>query len=348
LALDMKVLVLSTMVPFIHGGAEELCDHLVANLKREGVEAEAFRIPFTWEPADRLIDEMVIARNLRLYNVDRVIALKFPAYMVPWHNKVLWLLHQYRQAYDLRDAGQSNIPNDATGAQIVSAIRAGDRLAFSEAKQIFANSPTTARRLRHYNDVDSLLLRPPLNDPELFVGGEQQGYVLATGRVNAGKRQHLLIEALQHAPGIRLVVAGPPDRPEDEDRLRRLAETAGVEDRVKLDLRFLPRDELAGLVNGSLAVAYLPYDEDSFGYCTMEAFQAGKPVLTTSDSGGVLDIVRDGETGLVTLPDSQALGAALAALAENPGRARNLGQAGRAAFEALELNWPATIGKLLS
>ena len=70
----MKVLVLSTMVPFVHGGAEELCDHLVGNLRLAGVDAEAFRIPFTWNPADRLIDEMVIARTLRLDNVDRVIA----------------------------------------------------------------------------------------------------------------------------------------------------------------------------------------------------------------------------------------------------------------------------------
>jgi glycosyltransferase involved in cell wall biosynthesis len=344
----MKVLVLSTMVPFVHGGAEELCDHLVGNLRLAGVDAEAFRIPFTWNPADRLIDEMVIARTLRLDNVDRVIALKFPAYMVPWHDKVLWLLHQYRQAYDLRDAGQSNIADDARGDQIVAAIRTGDMLAFGEAKRIFTNAPITARRLRHYNAVDSTVLRPPLNDPELFGGGEAEGYVLATGRINAAKRQHLLVEALRHAPGIRLVVAGPPDTPEDGERLRRLAVIAGVEDRLTLDLRFLPRGDFARLVNGASAVAYLPFDEDSFGYCTMEAFQAGKPVLTTIDSGGVLDIVRDGETGLVATPDPEALGAALAALADQPERAGRLGRSGREALGVHQLTWPATIGKLLS
>src|SRR5690606_22450122 len=111
----MKVLVLSTMVPFVHGGAEELFIHLVRNLQSAGVEAEGFRIPFTWNPAERLIDEMLIARQLRLFNFDLVIALKFPAYLVPWNDKVLWLLHQYRQAYDLLDAGQSNIAPDARG-----------------------------------------------------------------------------------------------------------------------------------------------------------------------------------------------------------------------------------------
>ena len=344
----MKVLVLSTKVPFMHGGAEELFEHLVRNLERAGAEVEGMRLPFSWEPAERLLDEMLIARRLRLFNVDRVIALKFPAYMVPWHDKVLWLLHQYRQAYDLLDAGQSNIPADARGAQILSAVRAGDALAFGEARRIHTNAPVTSRRLLHYNGFDSEVLRPPLNDPELFPGGESEGYVLATGRVSAGKRQALLVRALRHAPGARLVVAGPPDSPADAEHLRRLAADEGVEDRVTLDLRFLPRADLARMVNRALAVAYLPFDEDSLGYCTMEAFRAAKPVITTTDAGGVLDIVRGDETGFVATPDPEALGAAMAALVGDPARAAALGRAGREAMDAERLDWPTTIGRLLA
>lgn len=344
----MKVAVLSTKVPFVHGGAEELFDHLLLNLRAAGVEAEGFRLPFTWNPAERLLDEMLIARRLRLYNIDRVIALKFPAYLTPWSDKVIWLLHQYRQAYDLLDAGQSNIPNDARGEEIVRAIRSADAAAFSEAGHIYTNAPVTARRLKHYNGVDGAVLRPPLNDPELFTGGESSGYILATGRVNAGKRQRLLVSALRHAPGVRLVVAGPPDTPQDADHLRRLAEQEGVEDRVTLDLRFLPREDLARLVNRASAVAYLPFDEDSIGYCTMEAFQAAKPVLTVTDSGGVLDIVRDRETGLVTEPEPEAIGAAMAELDGNAALTARLGRAGRAAMVAEKLNWPETIARLLS
>ncbi|WP_043343785.1 glycosyltransferase family 4 protein [Belnapia moabensis] len=345
----MKILVISTMVPFVRGGAEELFDHLVRNLQATpGVEAEGFRIPFTWDPAERLLDEMLIARHLRLDHIDRVIALKFPAYLIPWPNKVLWLLHQYRQAYDLLDAGQSNIPADIRGQQIIAAIRAADNVAFSEAVRIHTNAPITSRRLLHYNKVGSSVLRPPLNDPELFLGGDSEGYILATGRINAGKRQHLLVRALRYAPYARLVVAGPPDTAADAARLRQLVREEGVESRVTLDLRFLPRTELAHLVNQALAVAYLPFDEDSLGYCTMEAFQAAKPVLSVTDAGGVLDIVRNGETGLVTMPDPEALGAALATLTANPGRAARLGRAGRAAMDAEALNWQATIEKLLA
>jgi glycosyltransferase involved in cell wall biosynthesis len=343
----MKVLVLSTKVPFVHGGAEELFDHLVRNLQLAGVEAEGMRLPFSWEPAEQLIDEMLIARRLRLSNINRVIALKFPAYMVPWHDKVLWLLHQYRQAYDLLDAGQSNIPNNTRGAKILSAIRAGDALAFSEARHIYTNAPTTSQRLLHYNGFRSEVLRPPLNDPELFAGGESEGYILATGRVNAAKRQELLVRALRYAPKARLLVAGPPDTPADAEHLRRLAASEGVEGQVRLDLRFLPRSELARMVNGALAVAYLPFDEDSLGYCTMEAFRAAKPVITTTDSGGVLDIVRNGDTGLVATPTPESLGMAMATLCDDPTYAGKLGRAGQAAMDAERLDWPSTIHKLL-
>ena len=344
----MKVLVLSTKVPFIHGGAEELFDHLVRNLQAAGVEAEGFRIPFSWEPAERLIEEMLIAKRLRLYNIDRVIALKFPAYLVPWENKVVWLLHQYRQAYDLLDAGQSNIPDDARGRQIVGAIRTADTAALTGSRRVFTNGPTTADRLSRYNGIASEVLRPPLNDPELFVSGDYGDYILATGRVNDGKRQHLLISALRYAPNVRLVIAGPADSPVIGESLHRLAAEEGVSDRVTFELRFLSRPDLARLVSGARAVAYLPFDEDSLGYCTMEALQAAKPVLTTTDSGGVLDIVADGHTGLVVKPEAAALGHAMARFAANKRLCAGLGRAGAEAMANERLTWRATIERLLS
>ena len=344
----MKVLVLSTMVPFVHGGAEELFHNLVHNLKlTRGVEAEGFRIPFTWDPPEQILNEMQIARQLRLWNVDRVIALKFPTYLVPWKSKVVWLLHQFRQAYDLRDAGQSNLPFGGRGDVIASAVRAADNIAFAEASAIFTNSPTTSGRLQKYNAFASKILRPPLNDPDRFGGGDSQGYILATGRVNAAKRQYLLVSALKFAPGVRLVVAGPADTPADQAVLEELAAKEGVSDRLRLELRFLQRAELAELVNGAQAVAYLPYDEDSLGYCTMEALWASKPVLTATDSGGVLDIVRDGETGLVVPPLPEALGAAMLSLSAGAELALRLGKSGRHAMVGAKLDWPSTIERLL-
>jgi glycosyltransferase involved in cell wall biosynthesis len=345
----MKVLVLTNMAPFIRGGAEELTEHLVLNLNRQGVNAEAMRIPYSWDPAERLIDEIVICRSLRLWNVDRVIALKFPAYHVPHQNKVLWLLHQHRQAYDLWDAGKSNIPNDERGHEIRRLIREADNATFASAVRLYTISHVTADRARRYNGVEAEVLMYPLNDPELFAPTDYGDYILAAGRVNSGKRQWLLVEAMRYLPrGIRLVVAGPPESERDAADLRERVAAAGLEDRVTLDLRFLPREELARLVNGARAVAYVPYDEDSVGYVTAEACQAAKAVVTTTDSGGLLKLVVPGETGCVAAPDPQALAEAMAPLLDGTAEAIRLGRQAHAHWNSFNITWPATIERLLS
>lgn len=345
----MKVLVVNNAAPFIRGGAEELADNLVRELNATpGVESELLRLPFKWAPTERLADEILIHRRLRLINCDRVIALKFPAYLVPHENKTLWLLHQFRQAYDLADAGQG-LSDEGREGEVKRLIRRADEACFAGCRRIFVNSPVTGGRLKRFNHVDSEVLYPPLNDAELFVGGEPQGYIFAGGRVSPGKRQHLLVEAMAHvrASGVRLLVAGPPESQAYADELRALVARHGLEPRVEFRFGFHPRADIAAWMNGALACAYIPFDEDSLGYVTMEAFAAGKAVLTTTDSGGLLEMV-NADTGLVTAPEAEALGAALDRLAADPARARALGRAARAEWDRRGLTWAATVERLLS
>ena len=346
----MKVLVVNNMAPFIRGGAEELADHLVANLQRtKGVSAELLRIPFAWEPYDRVIEEMMLCRMMELYWVDRVIALKFPAYLMPHSHKTLWLLHQYRQAYDLFDRGRSHIPCTRRGKAIRDLVKNADDTCFRAVQRIFVNSSTTQDRLQRYNGFSSTILRPPLNDPEIFANISTGDYIFAGGRVNAGKRQHLLIEAMKLCrSGVRLIIGGPPDTPADAARLQKAAADAGLDSRVQLDLGFLDRGKLAAYVNNALACAYLPIDEDSVGYVTMEAFHAEKPVITVSDAGGVLEIVNDGSTGFVAEPTPHALAEAMDRLFLERERAWKLGRAGRDLWDGKNITWPNTVERLLS
>ncbi len=346
----MKVLVVNNMTPFIRGGAEELADQLVANLRRtKGVSAELLRVPFSWEPYDRVIEEMMLCRMMELYWVDRVIALKFPAYLIPHGHKTLWLLHQYRQAYDLFDRGQSHIPDDPRGNVIRDLVRNADDACFRSVRGMFVNSTTTQDRLKRYNGFSSTILPPPLNDPEVFMNVSSGDYIFAGGRVNAGKRQHLLIEAMKLCrSGVRLIIGGPPDTPADAARLHEAASDAGLDGRVELDLGFLDRGKLAAYVNNALACAYLPMDEDSVGYVTMEAFHAEKPVITVSDAGGVLEIVNDGMTGLVVDPTPHALAEAMDRLFLEPRQTEKLGRAGRDLWDRKNITWPNTVERLLS
>ena len=343
----MKVLVVNNAVPFIRGGAEELADHLVRRLNATpGVQAELLRLPFAWEPQERLIEEMLAVQSMRVHNIDLMIGLKWPAYLLPWERKRLWLLHQFRQAYDLHTPGEGYL-GDARGLEIARAIRNCDDACFPECERIFTNSPVTQERLRRFNGVVSENLYPPLNDAELFEGGEDGGYIFAGGRVGPGKRQHLLVEAMALAPrDVRLVIAGPADSEAYVAPLKARIAELGLEDRVELKLGFHPRAKIAAWANNARACAYIPYDEDSLGYVTMEAFAAGKPVLTTTDSGGLLEIVGEA-TGAVVPPTPEALAEGLARL-NDPVAAAEKGKAASALWAARGLTWERTVETLLS
>lgn len=343
----MKVLIVNNMAPFVWGGAEELAVHLCKNLALSGHEAEILRIPFSWEPPSRILSQMLMVRALELYNTDRVIALKFPAYLIRHPHKTLWLLHQYRQAYDLYEAGNTNLVGDE-GEEIRQVIKNADAEAFAESQNIFVNSTVTQKRLQRFNEVESKVLLPPVNDPESFEDGSDGGYIFAGGRVNSAKRQHLLVEALAHtASNVRLIVAGPPDSDEDKHRLQQLVEDLGVADRVQLDLRFLSRSEYADYVRNASCVAYLPFDEDSLGYVAMEAATARKPILTTQDSGGILGLAKHDETGWVAEPNAESLAEAMAAVFKKPTVSQELGQNASKLWKSLGVSWEKTIETLL-
>jgi glycosyltransferase involved in cell wall biosynthesis len=345
----VNVLIVNNMAPFVSGGAESMATHLKVNLEVAGHKAEVLRIPFQWEPATRIPSQMLMARSFELQNVDHVIALKFPAYLIPHPRKSLWLIHQYRQAYDLYDAGQTNLPSGEIGSDIRCVIKNADDECFRGAHRIFAISDITQKRLAHYNGFASEVLRAPLNDPQLFCGGPPKGYIFAGGRVNAAKRQQLLLEALALAPkSVRLVIAGPPDSPGDATILNESIERLGLRDRVRLDLRFLSRHEYADYVNGALAVASLPFDEESFSYVAMEAATAQKALISTSDSGGVLGLAKHHETGWVAEPQPASLALALAAVYANSKRTLEYGVAAKDCWESYNITWPATVAALLS
>lgn len=342
----MKILVVNNMAPFVWGGAEELAVHLQRNLILAGHESEVLRIPFQWEPAAKIPSQMLLARTLEMFNTDKVIALKFPAYLVRHPQKTLWLLHQYRQAYDLHDAGQSNLSGD-DGDALRAMIHSADNETFRESRRIFVNSEVTRKRLSHYNGFDAKVLLPPVNDPELFIGGRGK-YIFAGGRINSMKRQHLLVEAMKYAdPDVKLVIGGPPDSAADAIRLRELVERLGLKERVHLDLRFLPREIYADYINKATAVAYLPYDEDSLGYVAMESATAGKALLSTSDSGGILALARDQHTGCVVAPDATELGRAMSILWRKRAATDAMGQAAKELWSKFDINWPSTVEALL-
>jgi glycosyltransferase involved in cell wall biosynthesis len=138
---------------------------------------------------------------------------------------------------------------------------------------------------------------------------------------------------------LRLVVAGDGTQ---RQHIERLAEQLGVADRIDF-LGTVGEERLVELYANALAVLYAPFDED-FGYVTLEAFLARRPVVTATDSGGPLEFVEDGLNGLVSEPRPEALGDTLNRLAADRAFAARLGEAG---FDrARTITWDGVVEKL--
>ncbi len=335
----MRIAVCRPQVPFARGGAEIFADDLVAELRARDHDADLVTVPFKWYPGERVVTQAFLWRLLDLEEADGrpielVIATKFPSYVVRHRNKVVWLLHQFRQAYELDRTELGQFGESAEERALRRAVQRLDRLALGEARKLFATSRNVAERLeRSTGLVPEVMPHPPQELP--YRCDEYGDFVLSVGRLDRAKRIDLLIEAARQAR-LPVVIAG--DGP-DRERLEALANG---------DVRFAGRvseEELADLYARCLAVFYAPVDED-FGMVPYEAFLAEKPVVTTTDAGGPLEVVSDRRTGLVCEPRADALAAACAWLRDHVDEARAWGRAGKELAE--RVSWDATIDRLLA
>ena len=340
----MRIAVCLPQVPFERGGAEIFADTLVEELRRRDHEAALVTVPYKWYPRERVLTQAFLWRLLDVEEangrpIDLVIATKFPSYAIRHQNKVVWLLHQFRQAYDLDLTPLGQFDEGSFDRATRRAVQRFDRVALGEARRLFTTSRNNAERLRGSLGLEAEVMPHP--PQELPYRCEEYGsFLLSVGRLDRAKRVDLMLEALAAETTLDGVIVGDgPERGELEARARDL----GLDGRVTFAGR-VDEAELADLYARCLAVYYAPVDED-FGMVPYEAFLAEKPVVTTSDAGGPLEVVVDRKTGLVAAPAPAALADAFGWLRDNRDRAQELGRAGKQV--AQDVSWQTTIERLL-
>src|SRR5215471_15070784 len=340
------VVVCEAQVPFVHGGAEIHVRELLRELIAHGYDAELVSIPFKWYPKEEILPHAAAWRLLDLSEsngrpVDLVIASKFPTYFVRHSNKVAWLIHQYRAAYELCGTVYSDFGHNEADVGLRDTLIRLDTEMLGECRRVFANAQNTANRVQKYNGLAAeALYHPPRLGPRLESGAAGD-YVLSVGRLESVKRVDLLVSAMARVDTpIRMVVAGEGTQ---RANVERAAHDAGVADRIAF-LGAVADDQLIELYRDTLAVLYPPYDED-FGYVTLEAFLSRKPVVTATDSGGPNEFVVDGVNGFAVAPEPDAIAEAINALARDRGRAASMGDAGY--DRARAITWDGVIEKLV-
>ncbi|MDO1585593.1 glycosyltransferase family 4 protein [Rhizobium oryzicola] len=349
----MRVGIATVHTPGIHGGAEFLVDGLVEAVRAAGHSVHKISAPFFFEPVDaaaRTMDQC-LGQNFLPFaggRIDRMICLKFPAYMIRHPDKRVWLLHQHRAAYDLYGTPYGWLPGKPETDALRDDIMAGDTVSLGglepgSARAVYTIAERVCQRLRDFNKIESkALYHPPANWQE-FRREEALPYIFVPSRLEGLKRQDLMLKALAACKTpIQAVFAGSGGM---RSHLEAMAEQLGLSSRVRF-VGAISRQDMLNFYAHAAAVFFGPLDED-YGYVTLEAMLSSKPVVTCRDSGGPLEFVVDGETGYVTDPDPEAIAAALEKLAADPALTERLGRNGRARYEAMNITWEHVVETLL-
>ncbi len=346
----MKIAIATVQVPFITGGAEILVNMLKQELIKRGHRAEVVTIPFKWYPSDSLEKSMMMGRMIDLSEIngekiDRVIAMKFPAFYLKHDHKVIWLMHQHRQAYDLWETPYGDLHNFDNGEKLRKLIHECDKKYLEESDHIYTIAQNTSNRLLKYCGIQSdVLYHPPLNYEKLHC--EEYGdYIFYASRIDQIKRQRLLVEAMQYVKtDVKAVIAGGGSE-EEIAYLKELIKKHSLSNKVKL-AGFISEEEKIKYYANCLGVYFGAYDED-YGYITLESFFAKKPIIVHEDSGGPLEFVTDEINGFVIDDDPRMIAEKMDQWYLDKKLAQKQGENGYQSLLDKNINWDYVIDALL-
>lgn len=198
-----------------------------------------------------------------------------------------------------------------------------------------------------WNGVDDAFrrrLEPAELERELAALGLTPGYFLCLGNPKPHKNLERVLRAFARLPPDerRLVIAGAPEAGAPADQIASWRRELGLGDRLQILGRIAP-GRLPALVQGAVALVF-PSLYEGFGLPLAEAMAAGTPVVASTTpalveiAGGAAELVDPLEVG--------AIAAAMARLAGDPARRRELEQAGRARAELFR--WDSTAARTLA
>lgn len=340
-----RILITAVQIPFVTGGAESHIESMRRELVNAGYLVDVVRLPLKWYPPRQIINDAMAWRMLDLTHiyglpVDLVIATRFPSYAIRHPRKIAWVLHQHRQAYDLLNTEYTDFKDSVEDDQARQLIYELDKTCLEECREIFANSENVAARMKKYLGVSST----PLYHPPPLAGQyhcEKYGdFIFSAGRLEVNKRVDLLLHALANSkmPTPAIIAGDGPQK----DALIALAEELGISNRVTF-AGYISDADLLNYYATCGAVFYAPMDED-YGYVTLESFLSSKPVITSTDAGGVLEFVTHGESGCVGVPTPEAMGRELDRWHEMGDSAATLGKTGLESIQ--NITWDRVVSAL--
>ncbi len=349
----MRVLVAIAQIPFYRRDTEALAEGLRRALISAGHSAEIVRIPYNWQPPERVLEHLLAFRLIDLEDRegllgDALVALEFPAYLIRHTRSILWLAHHRRFAGFL-GVGTGEPSRPGVTDSVDDTCRAIDQQFIPKAEKALSVSATVSLQLRKGTGIDTTPLYPPAPSAAEFYWEPAEDYLLVPPGALSRERLELLLKAmaLTRAPA-RAVICRSTSLPvADTEQLLRERYSA-LEERLEwLDPDLVGEAQLLELYARCQAVLY-PGRGESLPWVALNAMMASKPLITFPDSGAPAELVVHEETGLLPEAAPADFAAAMDELVGHPDRSRVWGTNGRELAESLNFTWQHVVDRLLA
>jgi len=380
----MKIAVVSpSPVPFTIGGAENLawglCESINKNTRHQ---AELIKLPTKEHSFWDLIDSYHMFYKLDLSHFDLVISTKYPSWMIPHDNQIVWMLHTLRGLYDTYHLMGLPSEVDRGIAEIDEVMDYMEQHPFYDELEGFfqllyslKNKPVPEkyfafpgpfiRDILHYMDrcalsrptlskhcaiSDTVKKRKDYFPQEADVHTIYPPTILKDDACKEGEF-FFMCSRLDGPKRIDMLIRAMKHVKSDVSlyiagtgpEKEKLEELAKDDKRIHL-LGFVSDEEVNDYYARSICVPYFPMDED-YGYITIEAMMHRKPVLTTDDAGGPNEFVENGKTGFVVPFDEKAIAEKLEWFAAHKQEAKTMGEA--ACEKVKSITWQSATQQLL-
>ena len=376
----MKIAIVApSPVPFGVGGAEKLWWGLQEYInKQTSHNCELIKLPAKENGFWELLDSYYAFYRLDLSHFDMVISGKYPAWAIRHKNHHIYMLHTLRGLYDTYPFKDGKIKTedervkkildfmdqkrDDTDSffKLIFALKGKDdidpslfafpapfirkivhyldALFMKDVKSFSAISKTVANRREYFPKDAKVLVNYPPSNLERFESGSYEYFFTVSRLDNAKRIKDIILSYKNTDISIPLKIAGSGPLQNE------LKEIAKDDKRIEF-LGFVSDEELIKLYKNAYAVIFVPFEED-YGLITIEAMMSKKSVITYSDSGGVLEFVKDQKTGLVAKAnDIKDLSSKLSFLAFDVKLAKEFGENG---YEIVKnITWKNCADKLL-
>lgn len=377
----MKIAIIApSPVPFGVGGAEKLWWGMQEYINKQTTDqCELIKIPTKENSFWDLIYSYHKFYTLDLTHFDMVISTKYPAWMIQHPNHHIYLQHCLRGLYDTYHF--SALPLNFSSShpkvnQVIELLQNETttikqlfdslfelRADKSVPNETYAFPAPFIRQIIHFLDNKTMqsvthfsaISQTVINREEYFpknttvqkvyhpsnltnLKNNSYEYFFTASRLDGAKRIQMIIEAyMKSHTTIPLKVAGSGPL---EHSLKELAKH---DKRIEF-LGFISDEDLELHYSKAYAVLFVPYDED-YGLITIEAAMCEKPILTFTDTGGVVEFVKDNVTGLVCEPNITKLAKNIDYIAQNPELCKSMGKEVKKAVQ--NITWKNTIEALL-